>query len=88
MGGAKKITLAKALDIYCEYLGLPDRLAGPVKAFAKSNADDLIWLSDQPLTVHREGQELVVDSDDLDELLKKVSPIKWPDEGRPPQRAP
>ncbi len=80
MNDSSQLPLLQALDIYCKHLGLPDSLAKKAKAFALRNADDVVWLSDQPLMIYRKGPDLVVDSEELTELLKKVIPIKWPDD--------
>jgi len=79
MNHSNRLPLPQALDIYCEHLGLPDHFAKIVKAFALRNADDVLWLSDQPLPVYRDSSDLVVDSEELSKLLEKVSPPNWPD---------
>lgn len=79
MNDSEQLSLSQALDIYCQHLGLPDDIAKKVKAFAFSNADDVIWLSDQPLMVYRDGSDLVVNSEEFTKLLENVNPIQWPD---------
>ncbi len=79
MSADSRIPLPQALNIYCEHLGLPDDFAKKVKAFALHNADDIIWLSDQPLMVYKEGPDSVVSLEELTKLLDAVDPIIWPD---------
>ena len=79
MSESDRLPLSRALDIYCEHLGLPDYFAKKVKAFASRNADDVIWLSDQPLKVYQDGSASVVNSEEVRKLLEVVDPIIWPD---------
>lgn len=79
MDDSDLLPLSDAVNIYCKHLGLPDHFAKMVKAFALSNVEDVVWLSDEPLTVYRGSSGLLVNSKDLFELLKKINPIVLPD---------
>lgn len=76
MNESERIPLSQAIDIYCEHLRLPDFLSKKVKAFALHDTGDVVWLSDQPLKVYRDGSNLAVDSEELTELMGAVEPLE------------
>ena len=66
------LPLPQAIDIYCEHLGIAGPAAHKLKEFARTNTDNVILLSDRPLTVHREASGWVVDAEELSELLESI----------------
>ena len=72
-----RLLLSQALDIYCASLGLPDNLSRTIKGFSTHDAEDVIWLSDHPLMLYRDGPHVVVLAEEFSNLLEKLEPIQW-----------